>query len=69
MWSMSDFYIRDWWHIAGEQSTDTLLVRGGRHPVAIRVSHPDSADLRRLVDEANRGIRATEGTAPPAQSE
>jgi hypothetical protein len=59
----NDSYIGDLWFIAGEQSTDTLLVRGGKRPVAIRVSHPDSDDLRRLVDDANRGLSRAEENA------
>jgi hypothetical protein len=49
------------WAIVGEQSSNTLLVRGGIDPIAIRVSTPDASHLRLLVDEANAGIRAAKG--------
>ena len=46
------------WVLVGEQSSDSLLVRGGMKPVSIRVSHPDSQELIQLLAEANAGIAA-----------
>jgi hypothetical protein len=47
---------REEWVIVGEKSSDTLLVRGGKRPVAIRVSSSDAGALRELVVAANRGL-------------
>jgi hypothetical protein len=44
------------WLLVGEQSSDSLLVRGGAKPVSIRVSHPSSSELIELLAEANAGI-------------
>lgn len=46
---------REEWVLVGARSGDSLLVRGGEHPIAIRVSHPDSGDLIDLLSDANIG--------------
>lgn len=46
------------WTLVGESSQDSLFVRGGPKPIAIRVSHHDSADLLRLLADANTGINS-----------
>lgn len=44
------------WMLIGESSGNTLIVRGGKKPVCIRVSHSDSEDLFQLLTDANEGI-------------
>lgn len=46
------------WALVGESASDSLLVCGGERPIAIRVSHDDSQQLRDLIDDANAGIAA-----------
>ncbi len=48
----------DEWIMVGRSSADTLLVRGGLKPIAIRVNHGDAEDLRQLLRDANAGIAA-----------
>ena len=48
------------WMIVGLSSQNTMLVRGGKNPVSIKVQHSDSEDLFQLLSDANQAIRQRE---------
>lgn len=44
------------WVIVGNSAANSFLVRGGDEPIRIKVQADSSADLQKLVCEANAGI-------------
>lgn len=53
------------WIVVGESSTKCFVARGGPKPIVIEVQARDAAELRALVDDANRGrarASVTDGT-------